>query len=167
MVNREDLHAVLINVNKLIKDGNKQDLYVLKRSYGSSYKEASMRAKAVFYKLMPSNIVYDLDSWFVCVTMAVYQGESFGTHKFEELVSTLVQKYPTAETKFNMLLDSDKDEVFWDILFSLVGMMKIRSTSELINIEALLFDLLRWNKDNDVIPQRWGRKVYGSFTESE
>lgn len=163
MSRKEDIQKVLSGVGVIINDPDRsEDLYALRRAFGKTFSTAGIREKIAFFKVLPEHIHTEYDTWFVCVTIAAYQGTKNNVNEkqsFESLIKELLKKYATAETRFNMMLASDKDEMFWNAFCNFIIMMELKGSGRL-DVAKLLADLLAWGYNDSAVAQRWARTVY-------
>lgn len=151
------------NVIRMIQNPVKsKDFYVLRRAFGKTMEDVDMKTLAAFYKLLPGEVHFNMDAWFVSATIMVYTGAVDGAEELPILVKKSISKQPTLETKYGMLLESNVDEVFYDTLCSIITRCKLKDTKAL-NARNLLRDVLNWDFDENYerTAQAWARKTYG------
>lgn len=151
-----------------IRDLNRQEKILLRRSMGLTFTESSPQAHIVFYSHIPETVKKDeYDIWFLCLCIYAYQ-DTLGDRRLENALSEFYNNEYTSESQKAKVRALISYRMCDDgrIIHYLAKMIKMleKDGNMSINVPSLLSALLRWNKGS---ADEWAEKIARFYKEEK
>lgn len=153
-----------------IRDLNRQEKILLRRSMGLTFTESSPQAHIVFYSHIPETVKKDeYDIWFFCLCIYAYQDTLRDKDKhLENALSEFYNNEYTSESQKAKVRALLSYRICDDgrIIHYLAKMIKMleKDGNMSINVPSLLSNLLRWNNG---AADEWARKIAYFYKEEK
>lgn len=143
----------------------------LKRSCGSMLNEADAETLSVFYRVLPYQVRYDEDKYFVAACIhCLWDAEEEGRKPMEKAISLLKNNdefSASLEKRLIGLLETQWDEDGY--LNKKLGRMAklLKQKGYAVDGAELLDSLLAWNRDDKYIQKKWIKVYYNTTNIDE
>ncbi len=141
----------------------------LRRKTGTMLQEADSSSLAAFYRCLPSLVPsHEEDKWFAIACLRCLWDAGTETGKpFEACIAKLIAEKELSDStrhRVEILLDTrwDKDGYMLTKLARLVKLIKQKSDGTQIQFPDLLWDLIRWNANTQLVQRKWARAIFAN-----
>lgn len=159
----------LVNEIKKLSAGERA---ALRREAGRKLHDASGRALAAFYRVVPQGLdVKKQECWFCALTIAcLWDVETASEGScMAEMLRQLAKRQATGgmDARIRSLLDTswEEDGFLAAKINRLARMLRSDNRQVMPDINSLLTDLLYWNNDHRTVQLRWAQRYFQTFEE--
>lgn len=138
----------------------------LRRAAGKPLEQANGKALTVFYRCLPGGIpTHHEDKWFaVACLRCLWDAQTESAGELPLIFRKMMNRADASGSithRIETLLDTkwDADGYMLGKLHRLIVMSKQRST-EMPDFTMLLSDLIRWNRDDQIVQKSWARQLF-------
>lgn len=153
-----------------LKDNDRGAMAVLRRNAGLSIAE-SQGALDVFYRLLPFDIKYDEEFYFLIATLYPLNPQNVYEGNLGDAMATLRQKRGNTalDRRMAILLDAQTERLPSGVVipgelgFRLRQTVKLLASAEVrVNWHDLLRNVLNWNHPEKWVQKSWARAYFGT-----